>query len=589
MSKKTPFSFRSHLWGHDDTFFEVNKDQIIELKGNRYEFSGLTYPKFIPYIKEVLGVDITTVAPLSPQAEHAISEPIENKEFINAISSHLKTDQINKEPLQRLHNSHGQTTCFEVYKIVYHGKMSRLVDMVLYPETEEDAALIIEQARVYDVCIVPYGGGTNVTSALLLPDNEDRMIISLDMSRMNKIEWINEENQTACVQAGIKGLDLEDQLNAKGYILGHQPDSVEFSTLGGWISTNASGMKKNKYGNIDDIVETVYMVTPNGALEQREGMCRTSMGIKAQASLFGSEGNLGLITKAVVKIHKKPEVTQYESLIFKDFTTGIAFIKELSKTNFVPASIRLVDNFQLGFGQVFKQDSKGLQKVISKLLIGFLKNVKGFDLKQIALSTIVMEGSKDEVSYQKKQLNKLAKKYGALAAGGKNGKGGYNLTFMIAYIRDFLFEYHIIGDTLETSVPYDKIQTVIKAVEECYHKEYNALGIKANPYISYRIPQIYHTGVCIYFMFGIYTEGLPHPEDAFSDLEHKIRATIVENGGSISHHHGVGKLRKDFLPEITSKQSRDLVRGIKQATDPTNVFGIRNNVFALEENSDEKK
>ncbi|MFT6866861.1 MAG: alkyldihydroxyacetonephosphate synthase [Cyclobacteriaceae bacterium] len=583
MSDKIPFSFRSHLWGHDDTFFEVNKDQIIELKGNRYEFSGLTYPKFIPYIKEVLGVDITKVQPLSPQAEHLITEPIENKPFIEAISKNLKVDQLTNEAMIRLKNSHGQTTCFEVYKIVYYGKQARLVDLVVYPETEEDASLIIAQAKTHNVCIVPYGGGTNVTSALLLPENEKRMIVSLDMERLNKVLWINEENQTACIQAGIKGLDLEDQLNAKGYILGHQPDSVEFSTLGGWISTNASGMKKNKYGNIDDIVETVYMITPNGILEQREGICRTSMGIKPQSSIFGSEGNLGLITKAVVKIHKKPELTQYESLIFKDFDTGISFIKTLSKTNYIPASMRLVDNFQLGFGQVFKEESKGFKKLMSNLMIWVLKNVKGFDLKQIALSTIVMEGSREEVAYQQKQLKRLAKQYGAVAAGGKNGKGGYNLTFMIAYIRDFLFEYHIIGDTLETSVPYDKIKPMIKAVEECYHKEYKALGIKANPYISYRIPQIYHTGVCIYFMFGIYTEGISHPEDVFSDLEHKIRATIVENGGSISHHHGVGKLRKDFLPMITSRQSRDLVRGIKKATDPTNVFGIGNNVFALEE------
>lgn len=580
---KLPFSFRSHLWGHDDTFFEVNDEHIIELRGKRYEFSGLTYPKFIPYIKDVLGVDITEVTPLSPQAEHLIADPIENKAFTSAISAKLKADQLASEPLQRLQNSHGQTTCFEVYKIVYHGKMSRMVDLIVYPESEEDAAFIIEQAKIHKVCIVPYGGGTNVTSALLLPENEDRMIVSLDMRRLDKIEWINEENQTACVQAGIRGLALEDQLNAKGYILGHQPDSVEFSTLGGWISTNASGMKKNKYGNIDDIVETVHMITPEGRLEQREGICRASMGIKSQASIFGSEGNLGLITKAVVKIHKKPELTAYESLVFKNFDTGISFIKELSKTNYVPASMRLVDNFQLGFGQVFKQDSKGFGKIMSKIMVWFLKNVKRFDVHQIALSTIVMEGSKEEVAYQGKQLKKLAKKYGALAAGGKNGKGGYNLTFMIAYIRDFLFEYRIIGDTLETSVPYDKIKPVIAAVEKCYNEAYNELQIKANPYISYRIPQIYHTGVCIYFMFGIYTEGLENPEDKFSDLEHKIRQTIIDHGGSVSHHHGVGKLRKDFLPAMTSKHSRDLIRGIKNATDPTNVFGIKNNVFALEE------
>lgn len=584
---KIPFFFRQHLWGHDDTFFQVNDQQEIQFQGSRYEFSGKTYPKFIPYIKQVLGVDITQMQPLSPQAEHKIPDPVVNEAFFSAIKSNLKADQINVEPLVRLKNSHGQTTCQEIYKIVYYGEMNRLVDAVVYPETEQEAEAIIAAAYEHGVCLVPYGGGTNVTSALLLPDGEERMIVSIDMRRMNKIEWINEENFTACIQAGIRGEQLEKELNAKGYILGHQPDSVEFSTLGGWISTNASGMKKNRYGNIDQIVETVYMITPKGQLHQQEGLPRTSMGIKPQHAIFGSEGNLGLITKAVVKIHKMPEATEYESLVFKDFQTGVNFVKALSKTNYVPASFRLVDNFQLTFGQVFKQESTGLSKWMSKLSFWMLEKVKKFNLKEVALATIVMEGSKEEVAYQKKQLKRLAAKFGAVAAGGKNGKGGYNLTFMIAYIRDFLFEYKIIGDTLETSVPFDKINTVIKAVEECYQREYAALGIQANPYISYRIPQIYHTGVCIYFMFGIFTEGLDQPEEAFTDLEHKIRATIVEHGGAISHHHGVGKLRKDFMPQMISKHSRELVKGIKQAADPTNVFGIRNNVFALTEEQDQ--
>lgn len=579
---KTPFSFRSHLWGYDDTFFTVNKDNIIEFVGDKYDFSGLLYPKFIPYIKEVLGVDITQTTPLTPQAKHLIPEPVINRDFVKEITEILNADQISQEPLTRLKNSHGQTTCLEVYKIVFHGEISRLADLVVYPESESDATKIIAAAKKHTVCIVPYGGGTNVTSALQLPENESRMIVSLDTRRLDKIEWVNEENMTACIQAGIRGKQLEEELGKKGFMLGHQPDSVEFSTLGGWISTNASGMKKNKYGNIDDIVETVYLTSSEGRIEQREGICRTSMGIKPQANIFGSEGNLGLITKAVVKIHKKPESTEYESLIFRNFDTGIKFIKELSKSNYIPASFRLVDNFQLGFGQVFKAESKGLKKVMSNLMIWVLKNVKGFKLKEIALATIVMEGTNSEVAYQKTNIKKLAKKYNALAAGGNNGKGGYNLTFMIAYIRDFLFEYHIIGDTLETSVPYDKIKKVIKAVEDCYHEEYASLGIKASPYISYRIPQIYHTGVCIYFMFGIFTEGIDKPDEVFSNLEHKIRETIVKHGGSISHHHGVGKLRKDFLPQILSEPAMNVVKGIKNVTDPENVFGIRNNVFALD-------
>ena len=574
------FSHRSHLWGYDDTYFFINADGVIELAGNRYEFSGLTYPKFIPYVNDVLGVDMEASVPMSPKAAHLIQPPLENEEFLKELNSKFNENQLSNDPLIRLKHSHGQTTCFEIYKIVYHGKVSRMVDLVVFPEKESDCEALVSLSSKHNICLVPYGGGTNVTSALQLPQHENRMIISVDMSRMNQIEWINEENQTACIQSGILGRDIETKLLEKGYVIGHQPDSVEFSTLGGWISTNASGMKKNRYGNIDDIVETVFMITPEGWITQKEGMCRTSMGVRAQSNLFGSEGNFGLITKAVVKIHKAPQKTAYESLVFNDFSTGVKFLNELSKTNYIPASIRLVDNFQLKFGQVFKQDSTGWQKKMSNLSMWVLKHVKGFDLSKVALATVVMEGREEEVKYQKAKLGKLAKKYGAVAAGGKNGKGGYNLTFLIAYIRDFLFDYHIIGDTLETSVPYDKIQDVIKAVEDCYHEHYKRLGIKAKPYISYRIPQIYHTGVCIYFMFGIYTKGLEAPEEAFSHLEHKIRETIIKNGGSISHHHGVGKLRKDFIPLVSSEGSQSMIKGMKSAVDPQNIFGISNNVFA---------
>lgn len=113
-------------------------------------------------------------------------------------------------------------------------------------------------ANNHNVILIPYGGGTNVTQALYLRNGhksqEGRMIVSLDMSRMNKIVWIDKDNMIACVQAGIRGQDMERDLKLSGYLSGHEPDSSEFSTLGGWVSTRASGMKKNTYGNIEEIV-----------------------------------------------------------------------------------------------------------------------------------------------------------------------------------------------------------------------------------------------------------------------------------------------------------------------------------------------
>ena len=174
----------------------------------------------------------------------------------------------------------------------------------------------------------------------------------------------------------------------------------------------------------------------------------------------------------------------------------------------------------------------------------------------------------------------LAKKFQGLPAGAANGRRGYLLTFAIAYIRDFLSDFHIVGETFETSVPWSKIRPVCGAVVKKAAEQYAELGLPGKPYVSYRVTQVYHTGVCIYFMFGFHAKGLDDPEKAFSDIEHSLRRVIIDNGGSISHHHGVGKIRKDFMKDTLSPSSIELLKDIKRSADPKNVFGIRNNVLA---------
>jgi alkyldihydroxyacetonephosphate synthase len=158
---------------------------------------------------------------------------------------------------------------------------------------------------------IPYGGGTNVTYALRLSENEKRMIVSLDMTRMNKIKWVNKSNMTACVEAGITGLELEEELQKFDLICGHEPDSAEFSTLGGWISTRSSGMKKNTYGNIEDIVQSITLVTPTGTYERYNKWPRVSHGPELTHFIIGSEGNLGVITEAVIRVREAPEKIKY--------------------------------------------------------------------------------------------------------------------------------------------------------------------------------------------------------------------------------------------------------------------------------------
>ena len=157
------------------------------------------------------------------------------------------------------------------------------------------------------------------------------------------------------------GRDIAAGLARYGFTMGHEPDSIEFSTLGGWIATHASGMKKNRYGNIEDLVLDVDVVTARGVLSRSGVAPRESVGFDARRWIFGSEGNLGIVTRAVVKLFPLPEVQQYDAILFPDFEKGVAFMFDVSSEGPIPASIRLMDNLQFQLGQTLKPRSSGLR------------------------------------------------------------------------------------------------------------------------------------------------------------------------------------------------------------------------------------
>lgn len=162
----------------------------------------------------------------------------------------------------------------------------------------------------------------------MLNPEEKRSIISVDVTRMNKIKWVDKNNMMACIEAGIVGKDMEKELSKFGVVCGHEPDSIEFSTLGGWVSTRASGMKKNKYGNIDDIVIGIKIATPIGTVQKVQQAPRISSGPDIHEFILGHEGNFGIITECVLKVRPIPESHVYESILFYDFDLGIKFMYE---------------------------------------------------------------------------------------------------------------------------------------------------------------------------------------------------------------------------------------------------------------------
>lgn len=562
------------VWGFADSGFTIDDQGDVSFRGSRYAISGTVMADFLPWAREVVD------APLRPDDFHDSSYPtaiparVGNTAFEAAIAEVLDDDQVETDERVRLRHGHGHTQ--EDMWAIKYGRVARVPDMVVRPSSEAQVERIVALAGQHGVCLIPYGGGTNVTEALRCPEDERRCICSVDMRRMNRVLWIDPANRVACIEAGANGREIGEVLERHGFTLGHEPDSYEFSTLGGWVATNASGMKKNRYGNIEDLLLGITAVTATGSLQREHSPARESVGGDPARWLIGSEGRLGIVTRAELKIFPLPEKQVHGSVIFEDFETGVRFMEAVQRSGPKPASIRLMDNFQFQFGQALKPRKEGLAALKSKLEKLVVTRLKGFEVDKMVAVTLLFEGNADEVTEQEKRVYAIASKHGGMKGGAENGQRGYALTFAIAYIRDFMLDHHVLAESFETTVPWSRVLDLCDNVKQRIWQEHEKRGLPGKPFVSARVTQLYDTGVCVYFYFGYYHKGVDDASHVYAEMERAAREEILRSGGSLSHHHGIGKLRQHFLPEVLSDTALRWRDEVKRAVDPSDVFGCRN-------------
>ena len=580
-------SLKTHLYGFSDTYFKTCQDCSaaiwVSLCGDRYEICGQRILNFIPFICSILNVPLSFFSQIQ-----VVSNDAKLLKYYTYIEDNANMSSKLKQLFEKhnikysvkgadiLSHSHGQLSVDEVYKLRYGDyKSIKCIDVVVYPTTTEQLETLYKQT---DCKLIPYGGGTNVTGCLLLKEkDETKKYISVDMRHFNKITSIDKFNNYAIIQSGACGREIEDYLNKEGFTMGHEPDSYEFSTLGGWISTNASGMRRNLYGNIEEIVIDFGYINEFTKKVDVRFPTRHSHGPDVNKLFYGHEGNYGIITDVLVNIKRLPEEQMFNSILFYNMTDGISFLKEVQENNLKPSSIRLVDNEQFKFGQALKPEKMSfVQIIMDKLKKWYLFNILKFDINKMVACTLMIEGTKSFNKFTFNEITKIATKYNAIFGGSENGRAGYNLTHSIAYIRDYCFDYGIISETFETSIEWSKIEQMGEAVKERLKQEYPKY-IKSTPFLSYRLSQPYNTGACVYFTFGFHNSETPEKGiEIYHKMENAMRETMIEHGGSISHHHGVGQIKADELMEQSTKEQIELQKQIKHLFDVNDRF-CRNN------------
>ena len=263
-------------------------------------------PAFRPFVLNAIDLDVNTrpTAPMSLD-DLPIPAPMISDQLLTELTDAVGAEYAVQDDLDRIVHTYGKSAR-DLLRI-RAGDIPRVPDVVVYPGDEAEVQLIVDRAVAADAVLIPYGGGSNISGSLHAPEDETRPVISVDLGRLDQVIDIDEDSGLARIQAGAQGPDLEEQLGALGWTLGHFPDSFTHSTLGGWVATRSSGMQSDKYGDISDIARGMRVVMPGKVLEIRP-LPHTSTGPSVREMVLGSEGRLGVITEVTVQVHRIPEV-----------------------------------------------------------------------------------------------------------------------------------------------------------------------------------------------------------------------------------------------------------------------------------------
>jgi len=528
-------------------------------------FNSSAHPGLWPYAKAVLGVEEEhRNTPPVPFEAAQVREAIRHDGFLAELRVWLREDQICDSRYERLVHAYGKG--LRDLLRMRRGMAEGAPDLVLYPENEQEVVRTIRAAAQHDVSVIPFGGGSNIAGCLERTDTH-RMAVSLDMRRMRRVLAVDKESCTARIEAGAFGPDLEEQLQAHGLTLGHFPDSFLHSTLGGWIATRSAGMQSDKYGKIEDMVIALRMVTPAGVLATRV-VPKSSNGINVNHLCIGSEGTLGVITEATMRVHPRSELRRTHGYLFLDFESGIAAMHECVRKECVPSMFRLNDPGKTALSLAFKPPSSRLSQAVTRVMKSYLR-VKGFDFKRACLMLTTFEGSKAEVARQRNQVGAIYRRFGAVDLGHSSGKSFESTKYDFPHIRDFLMDRGITSDVSETSTVWSNLVPLYKATTNALDAAILESGVK--PWVGCHISHTYHSGASLYLTFACQQQNGREMQQ-YLHAKRVVQQSFIDHGATLSHHHAVGAEHLPWLTDDISPVGVMAVAAIKQGLDPGNVM-----------------
>ena len=433
-------------------------------------------------------------------------------------------------------------------------------DVVARPRSEQEVEAVLEWCSSSGYAAIPFGGGSSTVAGFEPPEGYDG-IVSIDLGQLDQVLEIDDISRSARIQGGIYGPALEDQLRPKGFTLRHYPQSFEFSTLGGWIATRSGGHYATNQTHIDDMVESVRMITPTGEWESRR-LPGSGAGPSPDRIVIGSEGTLGIITEAWMRVQARPVFRASAGVTFPTFAAGAEAARRIVQTKLWPANCRLLDPVEAAA-------AAGMDGTVALLVLGFESaEVPQGEFIQHAVG--IARDSGGTIDEANIRVSDSSQSDSGSDTGRQGSVGAWRNSFLNApYVKNHQAGLGFVTETMETAITWDRWANLDLTVRASLQDALDR--VCGGGTVSCRFTHVYTDGPAPYFTF----EGMGRlgaELEMYAEIKKAASDAIIAAGGTITHHHAVGRLHRPWYDEQRPELFAQSLKAIKSTLDPNGVL-----------------
>jgi alkyldihydroxyacetonephosphate synthase len=440
------------------------------------------------------------------------------------------------------------------------GRLEAAPDAVLLPADAEAVRSVLEICAREGIAVVPFGGGTSVVGGVEPVRGSHARLVSLDLGALRDVE-VDRRSLTARLGGGLRGPEAEAALGHEGLTLGHFPQSFEYATIGGFAATRSAGQASSGYGRFDDLVTQVRLLAPAGEMETLETP-HTAAGPSLRELVVGSEGVLGVIPEVTVRVRPAPSVRRYEAWIVESFEAGAEIVRALAQGPGLPEIIRVSDEEETR-SSLALSGPRGAAGRAFNTYLGLRRRRGG------ALVIVGFEGDEESVARKRALAVRALRAGGAAYLGQAAGRSWEHGRFHGPYLRDTLTEMGAMVETLETSHTWSRLGELHEAVGTAIRGALEAAGTPG--LVLCHLSHAYVDGASLYFTF--ISRARPEaPLEHWGAVKRAACEAIVAHGGTITHHHAVGRDHVPYMQAEVGEAGIEVLRAVKERLDPAGIM-----------------